>query len=79
LDVVEGIGNRVGTAGNLVCRDTETEKEFHSNIKGTFEYLTEILENKDDYIGKLVTVKYFQLTPDGVPRFPFAIGFRDYE
>ena len=79
LDVVEGIGNRVGTAGNLVCRDEETEKEFHSNIKGTFEYLAELLENKDDYIGKLVTVKYFQLTPDGVPRFPFAIGFRDYE
>lgn len=79
LDVVEGVGNRVGTAGNLVCRDQETNKEFHSNIKGTFEYLTEILENKKDYIGKLVTVKYFQLTPDGVPRFPFAIGFRDYE
>ena len=79
LDVIEGVGNRVGTAGNLVCRDIETNKEFHSNIKGTFEYLTEILENKNDYIGKLVTVKYFQLTPDGVPRFPFAIGFRDYE
>lgn len=79
VEIQEGEGNRVGTAKNLVCKDINTGKTFNSNIKGTFDYLKEILENKDKYIGKYATIKYFELTPDGVPRFPFAISFRDYE
>jgi len=78
IDIEEGAGNRTGTAKHLVCKNADG-KIFHSNIKGTFEYLEEILKNKKDYIGKLATIKFFQYTPDGVPRFPYAIGFRDYE
>ena len=78
LDIEEGAGNRTGTAKHLVCKNKDG-KTFNSNIKGTFEYLEEILKNKKDYIGKLATIKFFQYTPDGVPRFPYAIGFRDYE
>ena len=79
MDIDEGNGNRKGTAKHLVCFCEKTKKIFHSNIKGNFEYLTEILENKEDYIGKYATIKFFQLTPDGIPRFPYAIAFRDYE
>ena len=79
LDIEEGNGNRTGTAKHLVCYCEETKQQFNSNIKGSFDYLKEILDNKDYYIGKLATIKFFQLTPDGVPRFPYAIGFRDYE
>ena len=79
IDIQEGDGNRTGTAKNLTCKDEKTGQTFNSNIKGTHEYLAEILENKDYYIGKQATIKYFELTPDGVPRFPFAIAFRDYE
>ena len=75
----EGDGNRTGTAKHLICKDEKRDKVFHSNIKGNFEYLKEILDNKEQYIGKYATIKYFQLTPDGVPRFPYAIAFRDYE
>lgn len=78
-DIEEGDGNRTGTAKHLVCKDEKTGKTFHSNIKGNFKYLKEILDNKDNYIGKYATIKYFQLTPDGIPRFPYAIAFRDYE
>ena len=78
INIEEGAGNRTGTAKHLVCKNKDG-KTFHSNIKGTFEYLEEILKNKKDYIGKLATIKFFQYTPDGVPRFPYAIGFRDYE
>ena len=78
LDIEEGAGNRTGTAKHLVCKNKDG-KTFNSNIKGTFEYLEEILKNKKDYIGKLATIKFFQYTPDRVPRFPYAIGFRDYE
>ena len=79
VDVMEGVGNRKGTAGNLVVKCLDTGKTFHSNIKANFTKLTEILNNKDDFVGKLVTIQYFNLTPDGIPRFPFAIEFRDYE
>ena len=79
IGIEEGDGNRAGTAKNLTCKDEKTGQTFNSNIKGTHEYLAEILENKDYYIGQQATIKYFELTPDGIPRFPYAIAFRDYE
>ena len=79
LGIDEGNGTRSGTAKHLVLWCDEQEKEFNSNIKGSFAYLKEVLDNKEDYIGKQATIRYFQLTPDGIPRFPFAVGFRDYE
>ena len=79
IGIDEGDGNRTGTAKHLVCKDVDTGKVFNSNIKGTFEWYAELLENKDDYIGKMVTIQFANLTPDGIPRFPFALAFRDYE
>jgi len=79
IDIEEGNGNRQGTAKHLVLMDAKSFQTFNSNIKGNFEYLAEILNNKDEYIGKLATIKFFEKTPDGIPRFPYAIGFRDYE
>jgi hypothetical protein len=35
--------------------------------------------NRHELIGKEATVKYFNLTPDGVPRFPYVIAIRNYE
>jgi ATP-dependent DNA ligase len=79
IDVELGNGNRSGTARNIVCYCDKTNQTFNSNIKGSFEYLKEIYDNREEYIGKMATIKYFQLTPDGVPRFPYAIAFRNYE
>jgi DNA ligase-1 len=36
----------------------------------------EMLENVTDYYNKYLTVKYQELSEDGVPRFPRGIGFR---
>ena len=79
IGIDEGDGNRSGTAKHLVCKDVDSGKVFNSNIKGSFEWYAELLENKDDYIGKMVTIQFANLTPDGIPRFPFALAFRDYE
>lgn len=74
LDIVEGVGNRTGMAGHMVFKNHKGI-EFHSNIKGNREYLKELLVNKNKYIGKLATVKYFNLTPgDEIPRFPYVIN-----
>jgi len=79
IDIDVGNGNRSGTAKHLVCFCENTQKTFNSNIKGSFDYLKEIYDNRKNYIGQLATIKFFQLTPDGIPRFPYAIGFRNYE
>ena len=79
IDIDEGNGNRSGTAKHLVCYCEKTNQQFNSNIKGSFDYLKEIYDNRKEYIGKFATIKFFQLTPDGIPRFPYAIAFRDYE
>lgn len=76
--VAEGIGGRAGTAGYFNLR-TRDGKPFKSNIKGDFAYMTDLWQNRESLIGKQTTVKYFALTPDGIPRFPFSISVRSYE
>ena len=78
LDIVEGEGNRTGMAGYMNFQ-TDDNKPFKSNVKGNFEYLADVLKNKNKLIGKLATIKYFSLTPDGIPRFPYVTSIRDYE
>jgi DNA ligase-1 len=73
VDICEGEGNRAGTAGYFVFQ-TADGKPFKSNVKGTWEETAEMLKNKKKLIGKEATVKYFNLTPDGIPRFPYVIG-----
>jgi len=58
---------------------TKEGNEFHSNLKFDHDTLAEMWLKKDEYIGKLATIKYFNLTPDGIPRFPYVIAIRDYE
>ena len=71
--IVEGEGNRTGTAGYMVF-ETADGKPFKSNVKGTWEETAEMLKNKKQLIGKQATIKYFNLTPDGIPRFPYVIN-----
>lgn len=79
LNIGEGIGNRTGTAGYMVFE--REGQQFNSNIKCTYEEGVEILNNRDKLIGKTATVKYFNLTPAGIPRFPFVINIdrEEYE
>lgn len=69
LDIVEGVGNRSGMAGNAVL-DLTDGRTFKANCLGPREYLRDLLARRDEVIGTWGTVAYFRLTPDGVPRFP---------
>lgn len=73
VDVCEGEGGRTGTAGFMRFQ-TADGKPFKSNVKGTFDEVKEMWENRKHLIGKSATIKYFNLTPEGIPRFPFVIG-----
>lgn len=68
--VEEGVGNWAGAAKRAICRMPDG-REFGAGIKGTYERGVELL-NETHHI---VTVKYFQLTPDGIPRFGVVTKF----
>ena len=63
--------------GLYVCYCPKTDKTFKVTPKTTIEGKREILKQKDQYIGQLLTVKYFELTSDGIPRFPVGLNVRD--
>jgi len=73
----ECTGKDVGTP-TWVCL-TENGQEFTVRPEGTQEKRREMFKNGDKYMGKMLTVKYQNLTDLGVPRFPVGIAFRDYE
>jgi DNA ligase-1 len=73
LDIVEGDGNRTGTAGYFVF-ENENGDRFKSNVKGTWQETAEMLKNKKKLIGKEATIKYFNRTPAGIPRFGYVIN-----
>jgi DNA ligase-1 len=72
IGVLEGKGKLKGKVGKLVFDG------FDSAVNGDHEYL-EKLYNDRTLIGKKATVKYFELTSYGKPRFPKVIAIRDYE
>ena len=71
LDILPGKGNWAGYAKRVIF-ELEDGRECGSGLAGNQALTKEILENKEAYIGKQVTVQYFTRTPDGVPRFPIA-------
>lgn len=78
LDIEEGAGNRSGMMGRVQL-ELPNGTKFAASARGSHDYFAELLANKDNYIGKFATVRYQNLTPDGVPRFPVMIAVRDYE
>lgn len=78
LDVEEGLGNRSGMAGKLICLLPNGNKVGVS-MTGTQEFMAQVLRDKDKVIGKEATVKYFSETPDGSLRFPTLKNIIGYE
>ena len=47
--------------------------------RGSFELRRQWMKDINSIIGKKLTVRYQELTDDGIPRFPVGISIRDYE
>jgi len=73
IEVIEGIGGRSDMAGKLKVKDKQGNI-FGAGIKGGEEYYKELLKNKDKLVGKLATVRYQELSKDGIPRFPVVVN-----
>lgn len=74
--VEEGEGNRTGTVGWMDFVN-KNGKEFKSNVKGSHKYLAGLWDRHKtvyDLIGKTATIRFFDYTPGGIPRFPYVIA-----
>jgi len=76
LGIEEGKGKLAGKVGKLQFEING--KPFDSAVNGDHEYLEQLFTT-GNLIGKKATVKYFELTEDGLPRFPKVIAIRDFE
>lgn len=79
VDVEEGTGNRSGMMGKFILKNNKDDSTFKANAKGTFTNYKEWFNNKHLYIGKEVTLRFQNYTPDNVPRFGTIVAIRDYE
>lgn len=73
----DGFGRESGLV-IFKCK-TKSGLEFDVRPRGSQESRREAFDNLAEYIGKSLTVRYQELTDDGVPRFPVGIAVRDYE
>ena len=61
-----------------MCK-TQDGQEFTVRPEGTIAQREEHYKNHKKYIGKMLTVRFQNLTALGVPRFPVGVCIRDYE
>ena len=72
VDVLEGSGNWAGYAKRFVLEMSDGT-QFGSNVRGSQEELRALLHADEQ--PTWATCRYFELTPDGVPRFPVVIDY----
>ncbi len=70
--IEEGLGNWAGHAKRFVL-ETKDGKPFGSGVRGNQELLKDLYDNPTK--PKWATIRFFDYTPDGIPRFPVAIDW----
>jgi ATP-dependent DNA ligase len=76
VGAVEGRGKDAGTIGSFVCVTPEG-REFGCRLKSTYARRAELFLNPKEWKDQLLTVKYQNLTADGIPRFPIGKALRE--
>jgi DNA ligase-1 len=56
--------------------DGKNEITFKAGLKYSHKDREEFLKNKQNYIGKIANIRFFEYTDDGLPRFPVMFGIR---
>jgi DNA ligase-1 len=78
IGVEEGGGNLTGMVGALLF-ESNAGDAFTASVNGGWDHLKQLWKERKTLVGKLATIKYFNITPDGKPRFPKVVAIRDYE
>ena len=71
IEVMEGKGNWAGYAKHFKL-ELGDGREFKSGVRGNFDTLEKLLNGDHP---NWVTCRYFEKTPDGIPRFPVVIDW----
>jgi len=77
INVREGEGSFKGCA-IFVC-DNGFGETFDCNPEGTIEHKQEFYKNREQLIGKNLTIRYQELSEKKIPLFPIGQNIRDYE
>jgi DNA ligase-1 len=79
--IITGGVSSTGTEVDCVIFNVKNKKgqEFAVRPRGSFEQRKLWLKDIKNLVGKKLTVRYQELTDDGIPRFPVGIGIRNYE
>ena len=70
--IQEGNGNWAGYAKRFIL-ELADGTQFSSGVRGSQDKLAELLKTKDNI--NWATCRYFELSNDGVPRFPVVIDY----
>jgi DNA ligase-1 len=60
-----------------VCKNDLTDGTFECSMRASMEDRKAFYEARNDYVGKQLTIIFFDRTEDQIPRFPVGITFRD--
>jgi ATP-dependent DNA ligase len=77
IDVREGRGRMEGKAVFL-CR-TPDDKEFEAVAPGSMQEKARFFRRKDEIVGSMLTVRYFETTEGGKPSQAVGVCVRDFE
>jgi len=75
VDVVDGDGSDSGLA--IFELETDSGARFNCRPEGSQENRSELYKNRKKLIGKYLTVRYFELSKDGIPIFPVGVSVRE--
>lgn len=77
VGVTEGRGKMAGCA--IFECITDRKQSFNCVMRGTMEQRNAHYADRHSLIGKTMTIRYFDTTDEGIPRFPVGLCVRDYE
>lgn len=61
--------------GSFIC-ELEDGRTFGCGMRFSHSDRAEFLNNKEEYIGQVAEIRFFEYTDDGLIRFPVCVGLR---
>lgn len=75
-DVIDGDGSDSGLA--IFELETPTGQKFNCRPEGSQENRAELYKSRKELVGLFLTVRFFELSKDGVPIFPVGVSIREW-
>lgn len=75
-NIIDGDGSDKGLA--IFVLETDNGNTFNCRPEGTQENRAELYKSRTKLIGKYLTVRYQELSKDGVPIFPVGVSIREW-